>query len=190
MKKLFLILILIFMANQIQANTENQAPQVAYLSGGCYWGLEELIRQIPGVLNTKVGFSGGHIKNVSYKEVTRGDTGHAESIEIEFNSKVLTYENLLFHFFKMHDPTTINQQGNDIGTQYRSAIFYTNEDQKYIAQETINIVNKSKEWVNPVITEVIAFSNFYPAEEAHQKYILKNPDGYSCHFVRKFDFTK
>ena len=100
MKKLFLILI--FMANQIQANTENQSPQVAYLSGGCYWGLEELIRQIPGVLNTKVGFSGGHIKNVSYKEVTRGDTGHAESIEIEFNSKVLTYENLLFQRIQDH----------------------------------------------------------------------------------------
>ena len=188
MKKLFIILML--MANQIHSNTENQTSQVAYLSGGCYWGLEELIRLIPGVLHTKVGFSGGQKKNVSYKEVSRGDTGHAESIEVEFNSKVLTYENLLFHFFKMHDPTTFNQQGNDKGTQYRSSIFYTDRDQKNIAHQTINVVNKSKEWANPVITEVVAFSNFYPAEEAHQKYILKNPDGYSCHFVRKFDFTK
>jgi|TARA_B110000037_G_C17051211_1_gene477831 peptide-methionine (S)-S-oxide reductase len=188
MKKLFLILI--FMTNQILANTENQSSQVAYLAGGCYWGLEELIRQIPGVLHTKVGFSGGHIKNVSYKEVTRGDTGHAESIKIEFNSKEITYKDLLLNFFKMHNPTTINQQGNDKGTQYRSAIFYTNEDQKNLAYQAINLVDKSKEWVNPVITEVVAFSNFYPANEDHQKYILKNPDGYSCHFVRKFDFTK
>ena len=188
MKKLFIMLML--MTNQIHADIERQYLQVAYLSGGCYWGLEELIRQIPGVLHTKVGFSGGHIKNVSYKEVTRGDTGHAESIEIKFNSKELTYEDLLFRFFKIHNPTTINQQGNDKGTQYRSSIFYTNEEQKNIAHQTINVVNKSKEWENPVITEIIAFTNFYPAEESHQKYILKNPDGYNCHFVRNFDFTK
>ena len=188
MKKLLIILML--MTNQIQANTEHQALQVAYLAGGCYWGLEELIRKIPGVLYTKVGFSGGHIKNVSYKEVTRGDTGHAESIEIKFNSKELSFENLLFNFFKMHNPTTINQQGNDRGPQYRSSIFYINEEQKSISLRTIDTVNKSKKWEDPVITEVIAFSDFYAAEESHQKYILKNPDGYSCHFVRKFDFTK
>ena len=178
------------MTNQILANTEKQSLQVAYLSGGCYWGLEELIRKIPGVLHTKVGFSGGHIKNVSYKEVTRGDTGHAESIEIKFNSKILTYKDLLFNFFKMHNPTTINQQGNDKGTQYRSSIFYTNEEQKIIALQVIGLVNKSKKWEDSVVTEVKNFTNFYPAEESHQKYILKNPDGYSCHFVRKFDFTK
>ena len=188
MKKLFIILLL--MTNQTLSNTKSNNLQVAYLAGGCYWGLEELIRKLPGVSNTYVGFTGGHVKNVSYKDVSRGDTGHAESIKIEFNSEVLSFKNLLFHFFTMHNPTTINQQGNDKGTQYRSSIFYTNEQQKNIAHQTINLVNKSKEWVNPVITEVIAFSNFYLAEEAHQKYILKNPDGYSCHFVRKFDFTK
>ena len=188
MKKLFIILLL--MTNQTLSNDKPSDLQVAYLAGGCYWGLEELIRKLPGVSNTYVGFTGGHVKNVSYKDVSRGDTGHAESIKIEFNSEVLSFKNLLFHFFTMHNPTTINQQGNDKGTQYRSSIFYTNEEQKNIAHQTINLVNKSKEWVNPVITEVIAFSNFYPAEEAHQKYILKNPDGYSCHFVRKFDFTK
>ena len=188
MKKLIIILLL--MTNQTLSNDKPSDSQVAYLAGGCYWGLEELIRKLPGVSNTYVGFTGGHVKNVSYKDVSRGDTGHAESIKIEFNSEVLSFKNLLFHFFTMHNPTTINQQGNDKGTQYRSSIFYTNEEQKNIAHQTINLVNKSKEWVNPVITEVIAFSNFYAAEEAHQKYILKNPDGYSCHFVRKFDFTK
>ena len=188
MKKLFIILLL--MTNQTLSNVKSSNLQVAYLAGGCYWGLEELIRKLPGVSNTYVGFTGGHVKNVSYKDVSRGDTGHAESIKIEFNSEVLSFKNLLFHFFTMHNPTTINQQGNDKGTQYRSSIFYTNEEQKNIAHQTINLVNKSKEWVNPVITEVIAFSNFYLAEESHQKYILKNPDGYSCHFVRKFDFTK
>jgi peptide-methionine (S)-S-oxide reductase len=177
-------------SNQLYSQGDQKSIEVAYLAGGCYWGLEDLIRKIPGVEQTKVGFSGGHIKNVSYKEVSRGDTGHAESIEIEFNNKELTYEDLLFHFFKMHNPTTINQQGNDKGTQYRSSIFYSNEEQKNIAQQVINTVNISKEWVNPVITEIIAFTNFYPAEESHQKYILKNPDGYSCHFVRNFDFTK
>ena len=175
------------MTNQIQANTK---LQIAYLAGGCYWGLEELIRNIPGVVATRVGFSGGDVKNVSYKEVTRGDTGHAESIQVEFNKELLSYESLLLHFFKMHDPTTINQQGNDQGTQYRSSIFYLNNDQKNIAYNTIELVNQSKKWADPVVTEVINFKNFYPAEESHQKYILKNPDGYSCHFVRNFDFTK
>mgnify|MGYP006109187405 CR=1 FL=1 len=188
MKKILLILTL--MANSIQADTKDNNLQSAYLAGGCYWGLEDLIRKIPGVLDTKVGFSGGHIKNVSYKEVTKGDTGHAESIEIKFDSEELSYQDLLFNFFKMHNPTTINQQGNDSGTQYRSSIFYINDQQKNIALQTIKLVNKSKEWENPVVTEVIAFANFYPAEESHQKYILKNPDGYSCHFIRKFDFTK
>ena len=178
------------MTNQLHSEIKNNSLEVAYLAGGCYWGLEELIRKIPGVLNTKVGFSGGHVSNVSYKEVTRGDTGHAESIEIEFNSEKLTFEALLFNFFKMHNPTTVNQQGNDKGTQYRSSIFYKNDEQKNIAQQVINTVNNSKEWNNPVITEIIAFTSFYPAEESHQKYILKNPEGYSCHFVRNFDFTK
>ncbi len=190
MKKLLTILVLIFMNNPIHAETEEQTFQLAYLAGGCYWGLEELMRNIPGVIGTKVGFSGGHIKNVSYKEVGRGDTGHAESIEIQFDSQVLSYEDLLLHFFKMHNPTTLNQQGNDKGTQYRSAIFFTNEQQSEAAHKIIGIVDRSNLWGDSVKTEVVPFSAFYPAEEAHQKYLVKNPGGYSCHFVRKFDFTK
>jgi len=162
--------------------------EITYLAGGCYWGLEELISKIPGVVNTQVGFSGGHIKNVSYKEVSRGDTGHAETLKIEFNSDLLSLHSLLMHFFKMHNPTTLNQQGNDIGVRYRSAIFYLNSNQKKIANEAISIVNNSKKWDNPVTTEVIAFDAFYPAEETHQKYLKKNPGGYSCHFVRDFKF--
>lgn len=190
MKKLLTILALTLMNSSIQAENEQPSLQLAYLAGGCYWGLEELVRNIPGVIATKVGFSGGHIKNASYREVSRGDTGHAESIEIQFNSNALSYEDLLLNFFKMHDPTTLNQQGNDKGTQYRSGIFYTTEKQKKIALHAIDLVNKSKAWSDPVTTEVVAFTAFYPAEDSHQKYLLKNPDGYSCHFVRKFDFTK
>ena len=178
------------MANQIHSNTENQTSQVAYLSGGCYWGLEELIRVIPGVLDTSVGFTGGHVGNVTYKDVSRGDTGHAESIKIEFNNAVISYENLLLDFFKMHNPTTLNQQGNDRGTQYRSAIFYTNDNQKNTAIQVIDMVNQSNLWEQEVVTIVEKFTAFYTAEDAHQKYLLKNPDGYSCHFVRNFDFTK
>jgi len=190
MKKLLTILVLIIMNNPIHAENEEQTFQLAYLAGGCYWGLEDLLRKVPGVVDTKVGFSGGHIKNVTYKEVSRGDTGHAESIEIQFNSKELSYENLLLHFFKMHDPTTLNQQGNDKGTQYRSAIFYTTDKQKNVALQTVDLVNKSKVWGAAVTTEIVAFTTFYAAEESHQKYLIKNPDGYSCHFARKFDFTK
>ena len=175
------------MTNQIHADNNKQ---VAYIAGGCYWGLEELIGKIPGVLSTKVGFSGGNIKNVSYKEVTKGDTGHAESIEVQFNNEVLKFEDLLFYFFKMHNPTTINQQGNDKGTQYRSAIFYINDDQRKTAEYVIDIVNQSNVWEAKVVTIIEKFQAFYPAEESHQKYLLKNPDGYSCHFVRNFNFTK
>ena len=188
MKKLFIILII--MTNQIIADTKPNTLQTAYVAGGCYWGLEELIRKLPGVINTNVGFSGGHVSNVTYKDVSRGDTGHAESIKIEFNSKDISFESLLIHFFKMHNPSTPNQQGNDRGTQYRSAIFYTNDDQKNTAMDVIDLVNQSNLWKQKVVTIVEEFIEFYPAEESHQKYLLKNPDGYSCHFVRDFDFTK
>ena len=188
MKKLIIILLL--MTNQTLSNDKPSDSQVAYLAGGCYWGLEELIRKLPGVSNTYVGFTGGHVKNVSYKDVSRGDTGHAESIKIEFNSEVLSFKNLLLQFFKMHDPTTLNQQGNDRGSQYRSVIFYTNNDQKDTATNVIELVNQSNLWENKVVTSIEKFTSFYPAEESHQKYLSKNPDGYSCHFVRNFDFTK
>jgi methionine-S-sulfoxide reductase len=161
--------------------------QVVYLAGGCYWGMEELFRNLPGVIDTKVGFCGGHIPNVAYREVTTGTTGHAETLMVTFDEGQTTLRHLLFEFFRIHNPTKINQQGNDIGTQYRSAIFYTDSEQRRIAEEVISSVNDSNEWIAPVVTELTPFNNFYPAEEKHQKYIMKFPEGYTCHFRRNFN---
>ena len=166
----------------------NSKNDVIYLAGGCYWGLEKLLIDLSGVNETEVGFVGGHIKNVCYKEVTKGDTGHAETVKVNFDSSKLSLEDLLIHFFKIHNPTTRNQQGNDRGSQYRSAIFYTKDNQEMIAKEVIQLVNQSSSWNKPIVTEINKFDAFYPAEESHQKYLIKNPDGYSCHFVRKLSF--
>ena len=166
----------------------NSKNDVIYLAGGCYWGLEKLLIDLSGVNETEVGFVGGHIKNVCYKEVTKGDTGHAETVKVNFDSSKLSLEDLLRYFFKIHDPTTLNQQGNDRGSQYRSAIFYTKDNQEMIAKEVIQLVNQSSSWNKPIVTEINKFDAFYPAEESHQKYLIKNPDGYSCHFVRKLSF--
>jgi peptide-methionine (S)-S-oxide reductase len=183
------LLVLVLIPNLVYSN-KRDTMETVYLAGGCYWGLEDLIRNIPGVETTLVGFTGGLVKNVSYKEVSNGNTGHAESIKVVFDNERLTFDNLLFEFFSMHNPTTVNQQGNDIGSQYRSAIFYSNQNQKEISNKVIDIVNQSKKWDSPVVTGVVPFTEFYPAEDSHQKYLIKNPGGYSCHFDRKFDFTK
>ena len=159
--------------------------QTAYLSGGCFWGMEELVRQIHGVLETEVGYTGGETPNATYEVVKTGRSGHAESLKIVFDSKQLTYRHLLFEFFRMHNPTTRNQQGNDVGTQYRSAIFYVNEEQKHTAEEVIKTVDASGEWKAKVVTEVVAFKDFYPAEDYHQDYLVKHPHGYSCHYMRR-----
>lgn len=165
--------------------TETQ--QTAYLAGGCFWGMEELMRQIPGVLETEVGYAGGNTPNAVYEQVKNGHTGHAESVKVFFDPQRLSYRHLLFEFFRMHNPTTRNQQGNDIGTQYRSAIFYENDEQRRTAEEVINSVNASGEWQANVVTEVVPFEAFYRAEEYHQKYLTKNPGGYTCHHVRQMN---
>lgn len=162
--------------------------ETAVLAGGCFWGVEDLIRKIPGVLNTEVGYSGGTVDNPVYTIVSTGTTGHAESVKIEFDPTKLSFERLLEHFFKLHDPTTPNQQGNDKGTQYRSVIFYMNEKQKETAQAMIERVNKSEAWKKPVVTEVIPFAKFYSAEDYHQDYLVKNPSGYTCHYYRDINF--
>ena len=159
-----------------------------YLAGGCYWGLELLLQEIPGVINTQVGFSGGHIKNVCYKEVTKGDTGHAETVMVQFDPTKLECVELLKEFFRIHNPTTLNQQGNDRGSQYRSVIFYTSDAQKEIAEMVINKINITKKWGAPIVTRVEPFGAFYPAEESHQNYLQKNPSGYTCHFKRELNF--
>jgi peptide-methionine (S)-S-oxide reductase len=159
--------------------------QIAYFSGGCFWGMEDLVREIPGVLETEVGYSGGDTPNATYEIVKYGDSGHAESLRIVFNPKQLTYRHLLFEFFRMHNPTTPNRQGNDLGTQYRSAIFYLDEEQKRTAEEVIKTVDASGDWKGKVVTEVVPFNSFWRAEEFHQRYLYKNPGGYTCHYVRK-----
>lgn len=164
-----------------------ETRQTAYLAGGCFWGMEELVRQIPGVLDTEVGYTGGDTPDATYEQVKTGRTGHAESLMIVFDPQRLTYRHLLFGFFRMHNPTTLNRQGNDFGTQYRSAIFYVDEDQKRTAEEVIRTVEGSGEWKARIVTEVVPFREFYRAEEYHQKYLVKNPRGYTCHYIRRMD---
>ena len=159
--------------------------QLAVLAGGCFWGMEELIRSQPGVVTTIVGYTGGKIPNPIYERVHTGATGHAESVQIEFDPAKTNYENILKFFFKIHDPTTKNQQGNDRGTQYRSAIFYLDASQKEIAEKVITEVEASHKWPAPIVTEVVAASEFYPAEDYHQDYLQKHPGGYTCHYVRE-----
>jgi peptide methionine sulfoxide reductase msrA/msrB len=159
--------------------------EVATLAGGCFWGMEEILRKIPGVLSTRVGYTGGELPNPKYDDVHTGSTGHAESVEVTFDPTVISYGDLLEkYFFRMHDPTTLNRQGNDTGTQYRSAIFYNSEEQRRTAETVKQRVDKSGRWKRPITTEITPAGPFYLAEEYHQKYLEKNPGGYSCHFLR------
>lgn len=159
--------------------------EVAILAAGCFWGVEDIFRNAPGVLSTEVGYTGGSTQNPTYLDVKTGKTGHAEAIQIQFNPQQTTYSHLLKLFFKMHDPTTLNQQGNDLGSQYRSAIFYTSEEQKKTALSVIAEENQSGFWKKPLVTEVTKAGHFYSAEDYHQDYLKKNPNGYTCHFIRK-----
>ncbi|MBU6416405.1 MAG: peptide-methionine (S)-S-oxide reductase MsrA [Xanthomonadaceae bacterium] len=154
--------------------------QRAILAGGCFWGMQDLIRKQPGVVSTRVGYSGGDVPNATY----RNHGAHAESIEITFDPARISYRKLLEFFFQIHDPTTVNRQGNDIGTSYRSAIFYTSDEQKRIAEDTIEDVNASGLWPGKAVTEVAPAGDFWEAEPEHQDYLERIPDGYTCHFVR------
>lgn len=158
--------------------------EIAILAGGCFWGVEELIRALPGVVETQVGYTGGSTDNPQYADVKTGKSGHAEAIQIKFDPSKISYEDLLRKFFKLHDPTTLNRQGNDAGTQYRSAIFYLNDKQKAAAEKIKAEVEASKKWPKPLVTEIVKASRFYDAEDYHQDYLQKNPNGYTCHFWR------
>lgn len=162
----------------------NMLKERATLAGGCFWGMEELIRKLPGVIQTEVGYTGGDLPHPSYQDVCTGSTGHAEAIDIFFDPKVLSFKDLLHFFFKIHDPTTLNQQGNDKGTQYRSAIFYHNEQQMKEAQEVIEEVSKLSRFNDTIKTQVTAFKEWWPAEHEHQDYLQKYPWGYTCHYIR------
>jgi methionine-S-sulfoxide reductase len=158
--------------------------QTAVLAGGCFWGMEEILRGIPGVLHTEVGYTGGAVDAPTYEDVSGGRSGHAEAVRIVFDPKRLSYEALLGYFFRMHDPTTENRQGNDVGTQYRSAIFFLDEAQRTTAEKVKEQVNRSGKWKRPVVTEIVPFDRFFPAESYHQDYLQRNPGGYTCHFLR------
>jgi peptide-methionine (S)-S-oxide reductase len=149
------------------------------LAGGCFWGLQDLIRKQSGVVSSRVGYTGGQNDNPTYEN----HPGHAEAVEIEYDSEQTSYKKLLDFFFQIHNPTTLNQQGNDRGTSYRSAIFYGDESEKKEAEDFIKIVNDSKRWKNPVVTTLEPLTKFYPAEDYHQDYLVKNPGGYTCHAI-------
>ena len=156
------------------------STQRAILAGGCFWGMQDLIRKQPGVVSTRVGYSGGDVPNATY----RNHGTHAESIEIVFDPARTSYRKLLEFFFQIHDPTTPNRQGNDVGTSYRSAIFYTSDEQKRIAEDTIADVNASGLWPGKAVTEVVPAGDFWEAEPEHQDYLERIPNGYTCHFIR------
>jgi peptide methionine sulfoxide reductase msrA/msrB len=161
--------------------------EIATFAGGCFWGMEDILRGIPGVIDTEVGYTGGHKQNPDYGIVSGGLTGHAEAVRVVFDPRKVTYEEILWYYFRMHDPTTKNRQGNDVGSQYRSVIFYHGERQHEIAERVKEEVNRSGHWKNPVVTEIVPAGPFYKAEEYHQDYLEKHPDGYTCHYLRDCD---
>ncbi|WP_318509880.1 peptide-methionine (S)-S-oxide reductase MsrA [Photobacterium leiognathi] len=156
------------------------AQQKAILAGGCFWGMQDLIRRQTGVITTRVGYTGGDLANATYPN----HGTHAEAIEILFDDSQTSFEKILAYFFQIHDPTTTNRQGNDIGTSYRSAIFYTSDEQKDVAEKMIARINTSGIWPGTVVTEVVPASDFWQAEPEHQDYLLHRPNGYTCHFPR------
>lgn len=161
----------------------NNNLQTATLAGGCFWCLEAVFDEVKGVHSVESGYAGGHVDNPSYREVCTGTTGHAEVVQIHFDPNVVSYRNLLNVFFAIHDPTTLNRQGADVGTQYRSAIFYHDDEQKRIAQELIEDLNAQKIWDMPIVTEVTKLDRFYMAEDYHQEYFAKNPYQPYCQAV-------
>lgn len=167
-----------------QLSHKKETLQTVDLAGGCFWGMQEILRQIPGIIKTEVGYAGGHTKNANYEEIHTGTTGHAETVRVVYDPAVLSFKKLLGYFFRMHDPTTLNRQGNDIGTQYRSAIFYHTEDQRKIAEEVKKEVDQSGKWPKPLTTEIVKAGPFWKAEEDHQDYLVKHPHGYTCHYLR------
>jgi len=162
----------------IQAETDTR--QAAIFAAGCFWGSEEYFRRLPGVLSTIVGYCGGTTPNPTYEQVCTGTTGHAESIRIEFDPAKISYDQLVRHFFRMHDPTQRNRQGADFGTQYRSIIFYQSDEQRAISEKIIAELTVEGRYSKPIVTELVPAMPFYPAEEYHQNYLRKNPSGY-CH---------
>lgn len=156
---------------------------IATLAGGCYWCLEAIYKRVKGVISVESGYCGGHVENPSYYEVVTGKTGHAESIQITFDPNIISYEDILNIFFELHDPTTLNRQGNDVGEQYRSVIFYHNEDQKDVALKLKQSLDNSKKYVDPIVTEIVQFEKFYPAEDFAKDYYDRNRSQMYCKII-------
>jgi len=156
------------------------------LGSGCFWGAQDILRRIPGVTRTEVGYAGGTLENAKYTDVKTGRTGHSEAVDLYYDPQQVKLSQILDVFFRMHDPTTEDRQGNDIGSQYRSVIFYFSPEQKEIVLQKIQEIEKKGFWKKPIVTEVVPFTNYYKAEEEHQDYLLKHPHGYSCHYLREF----
>ena len=163
----------------VQAKTETGT-----IAGGCFWGAQDLLRKLPGVISSRVGYTGGSVKNATYQN----HEGHAESVEVVFDPTKISYEQILEFYFKMHDPTTLNRQGNDVGSSYRSAIFYHDDHQRQVAEQVKKKVDASGAWKRPVVTEIVPAKEFWSAEDYHQDYLIKNPGGYTCHYVRNISF--
>lgn len=162
--------------------------QTAILAGGCFWGVQELFRKQKGVIYSEVGYTGGDAQKTSYEDVKTSQTGHAEAVRVIFDPQQTNYENILLYFFNIHDPTTLDRQGNDRGSQYRSEIFYLNAEQKEVAKKIIERVDRSKHWGQPAVTRLSQAPTFYRGEEYHQDYLKKHPGGYTCHYPRNFKF--
>jgi peptide methionine sulfoxide reductase msrA/msrB len=171
-------------AGNASSGEESGRREEALLAGGCFWGMEEILRGIPGVVDTEVGYTGGTTTNATYEQVSSGRSGHAESVRVTFDPGRISYEDLLGWYFRMHDPTTVNRQGNDIGTQYRSAIFYADEEQRRVAEQVRARVDASGKWKRNLVTEIVPADEFWPAEAYHQDYLQNDPNGYTCHFLR------
>ena len=167
-------------APEVAAATTSQHSETVDLAGGCFWGMQHILRKIPGVLHTEVGYAGGQVAHATY----RNHEGHAEAVRVEYDPRQLSFEQLLRWFFRMHDPTTKDRQGNDRGSSYRSAIFYHSEDQRRTAEAFLDRLNEAGKWGAPVVTELQRADQFWKAEEDHQDYLEKMPNGYSCHFLR------
>lgn len=159
-------------------------PNYVIVAGGCFWGLEDLLKNLNGVTSTKVGYSGGDFDDPNYADIRTGKTGHAEAVRVEYDEDEISLKEILHYFFKIHDPTTKNRQGNDVGSSYRSAVFYRDDAQKAIIENVIEEVNEIGRFENAVVTIVTLEKEFYDAEEYHQNYLQKNPHGYTCHFER------
>ncbi len=186
---IFLFLLLFFQLNSFNGQTQKENPtmsdkqiETATLGAGCFWCVEAVFQQLKGVESVESGYSGGHVKNPSYREVTNGTTGHAESVQIKFDPEIVSFKEILTVFWKTHDPTTLNRQGPDIGTQYRSAIFYHDEEQKKIAEESKKEMDNSGYFSDPIVTEIEPYKNFYVAEDYHQDFYKKNPKQPYCRF--------